>query len=92
MAATCFSSLNVEKWKKRRRVDCNVSLELEIFQTLYLKLVIYPKKNAMASSCVSCVRKNRRNVDETFHFSLLLFPVLEWIKRNVYVQIIDRLE
>lgn len=44
MAATCFSSLNVEKWKKRGRVDCNVSLELEIFQTLYLKLVIYPKK------------------------------------------------
>lgn len=80
----------MEKWKKRGRVDCNVSLELEIFQTLYLKLVIYPKKTQ--SSCVSCVRKNRRNVDEIFHFSLLLFPVLEWIKRNVYVQIIDRLE
>lgn len=44
MASTSFSSLNVEKWKKRGRVDCNVSLELEIFQTLYLKLVIYPKK------------------------------------------------
>lgn len=81
----------MEKWKKRGRVDCNVSLELEIFQTLYLKLVIYPKKTQWRPR-VFLAWKNRRNVDETFHFSLLLFPVLEWIKRNVYVQIIDRLE
>lgn len=72
MAATCFSSLNVEKWKKRGRVDCNVSLELEIFQTLYLKLVIYPKKrNGVLVFFLRAEKSKKRGRDIPFFSSIV---------------------